>query len=208
MDQNGLRAQVYHLLAARLYPTEPEVWEEIGSGRWAAELRQCLAALGLPLSVPDCLGACPPEAAEREYVLTFMQPNRSLRPIESLFKPWTADPTAELPLAREKGWLGGDPAAHLRDLYAALGVEIPRELHHAPDHLALELSMMGLLVEHGSREQQEQFRSQHLDWLPELATAAQERQAAPTYQALFTLIAEFVAADAEAGTDARAGAGE
>jgi TorA maturation chaperone TorD len=76
-----------------------------------------------------------------------------------------------------------------------LGIDIPPELAHAPDHLALELSFMALLAESGSTDQQEQFRRQHLDWVAELSAVAGRRDASPACKALLALIAAVVASD-------------
>ncbi|HEY3368021.1 MAG TPA: molecular chaperone TorD family protein [Symbiobacteriaceae bacterium] len=194
MDERTVRAQLYSLLAARLYQPDDAAWQAICSGKWAGAVRTSLAALELSLAVPLSLGACPEDAARRDYWRAFLDPARRVRPVESLFKVWTQDPTAELPLAGEKGWLGGDPAAHLLSLYTALGIAIPPELGYAPDHLALELEFMGLLVRHGTPEQQEQFRRQHLDWLPDLVEDARRREAPPSYIDLLTLVSAAVAA--------------
>lgn len=186
-------AELYRLLAARLWPDDA-TWEAVACGDWAAEVARLLDLLALPAAVPPSLWACRRPEAEAEHFQAMVGPGCAVRPVESLFKPWTDDPTAELSFAREKGWLGGDPAAHLRELYLSLGIEIPPELAHAPDHLALELSLMGLLFEFGTAQQREQFRLQHLDWVAELSAEARRRGAPPACQALLTLVAAVVTA--------------
>lgn len=101
-------------------------------------------------------------------------------------------------MARETGWLGGDSAAHLRTLFATLEVEVPEEYRHAPDHLALELEFLGMLAEQ-QPEMAETFRSQHLDWLGDLAAAGQHQEVPCFYQDLFTLIAAFSAREVPRG---------
>lgn len=195
MERGEARARVYNLLAAPLYQPASEPWQTIDSGAWAAELAQALDAVGVGLTVPPDLGARGKEQVERDYNHALMEPGHPLTPIESVYKPWTSDPDAELPMAHAKGWLGGDPAAHLRAVYASLGIAIPAELAHAPDHLALELAFMGLLAEQGTPENQTLFRTQHLDWVEELAADAQRPEVPPFYQSLLSLIARFVAVD-------------
>lgn len=195
MERREVRARVYNLLAKPLYPPGAELWQAIGSGTWAAETAEALGALGLGFEVPAGLGAGSPEQAERDYSRAFLEPGHPLKPIESIYKPWTSDPGAELPMAREKGWLGGDSAAHLQAVYDSLGIEIPADLAHAPDHLALELEFMALLVEQGTPESQALFRAQHLDWVGELAADAQRPEVPPLYRALLSLIARFVVLD-------------
>ncbi len=138
--------------------------------------------------------AVAPEEILRAYWQTFVNPvGPRLRPVESLFKPWTTFADCQLPLARQKGWLGGDSAAHLRSLYAALGLEVPPGLAHTPDHLALELTLLGLLLEHGTPEMRATFRSQHLDWLPDLQARAAELDVPAVYQQVLELCARAVA---------------
>lgn len=191
MERHEARAGVYLLLASRLY--EPD--ESVTSGEWARRLTSLLQRLELDLQVPESLMDGDPGSVVADYEATLGEPGARIRLIESLFKPWTADPGASLLLAREKGWLGGDSAAHMRSVYAALGIAVPPELAHAPDHLALELEFMGLLIQEGTPEQQRLFRSQHLDWVGDLLDAAIQQQVPAAYQDLFRLIHRFVALD-------------
>ncbi|MFZ5815562.1 MAG: TorD/DmsD family molecular chaperone [Bacillota bacterium] len=195
MTRTEARARLYALLALPLYAPDAESWEPVCAGDWSREIEAVLRALGLDLAVPPSLGPRPCHQAVAEYREALAAPGHPVRPVESLYKPWTTDPSAGLPIAAEKGWLGGDPAAHLRALYAELGVELPPGLAHAPDHLALELELMAWLVEEGTPEQQELFRRQHLDWLWELAADAKKRGAPRFYQDLLELTAAFVSQD-------------
>lgn len=136
---DAARSAVYGLLAAPLHNPGPDQAAAVAAGEWAAELSGALSRLGVGWRPPLPL---PPEELAEAYYQAFGRPRGALRPIESVYKPWTSDPTAELALARSRGWLGGDPAAHLRDLYQAVGITTPRALAHAPDHLALELEFM------------------------------------------------------------------
>ena len=186
------RSAVYNLLALPLTPPEPAAWAPICTGEWASALAAALRGQGAGLNLPPTLGARPFAVAEMEYHRAF-QPPCLLHPIESVHKPWTTQPDAALPIARQKGWLGGDAAAHLRSLFAAAGVSIPAGWE--PDHLALELELMGLLLESGANEQAELFRAQHLDWLEELAAEARRPEVPAFYCDLVELIAAWVKAD-------------
>ncbi|MFZ5827883.1 MAG: TorD/DmsD family molecular chaperone [Bacillota bacterium] len=195
MTKDEARARMYALLAQPLLPPGEES-RRICSGQWAAEARETLQALGLDLPVPPSLGARSCRQAQQEYLDALAAPGHPVRPVESIHKVWTTDPTATLPIANQKGWLGGDAAAHLRALYEAMQISIPPDFAHAPDHLALELEFMSLLIEQGTQEQQELFRAQHLDWLNDLAADARSRGAPLFYQDLLELTAAFVSLDA------------
>lgn len=190
---DAARSAVYGLLAAPLHNPGPDQAAAVAAGEWAAELSGALSRLGVGWRPPLPL---PPEELAEAYYQAFGRPRGALRPIESVYKPWTSDPTAELALARSRGWLGGDPAAHLRDLYQAVGITTPRALAHAPDHLALELEFMAVLVEHGTVAQQRLFLQQHLDWLPDLVAAAEALAVPAFYRDLLNLTAGFVGWDA------------
>lgn len=155
--------------AERLYLLAGLLWEPDEE-----ECRTAAAEFGLPATPEELLAA---------YRYTFVDPvGPRLVPVESVFKPWTTAPDASLLIAREEGWLGGDSAAHLRCLYRSLGLEAPPRLAYAPDHLALELTFYGLLLEEGTPEMQSTFRDQHLDWLGKLRTRARELGVPEVYQ--------------------------
>lgn len=147
--------------------------------------RAAVAELGL---------AAAPEAILAAYYYTFVDPDGPrLQVVESVYKEWTTDPDTHLPLAGQKGWLGGDAAAHLRDLYDRLGLAVPPGLAHAPDHLALELTLLGLLLEHGTPALRATFRRQHLDWLGELHARAAALGVPAVYREIIERCAAAVA---------------
>lgn len=192
MERTAVRAEVYRLLAGRLF--DPD-WDQICSGEWAEQLTRLLSHLDVSLVVPASLGACTPEAAQANHAAGFAEPKAPIRPVESLYKPWSTAPDVALPIARETGWLGGDSAAHMKHLFTSLGVQLPRELEHAPDHLVLELEFMAMLLEQGTPEQAALFRSQHLDWIADLLAAAEKQQAPEACIDLIRLVSEYVALD-------------
>jgi len=192
------RASIYNLLAELLMPPTAENWEELTSPGTAEWLQSELAELGCNLPLPAMVGGEQLDlaAAGDAYYHSLAHPlGQSALPIESIYKPWTTDPSCELSIASEKGYLGGDASAHLADIYKALDLAIPPEYSHAPDHLGLELSLMALLVENGSREQQSLFLSQHLDWLPDLLEAADARGIHSLYRDLLVFARDFIAWD-------------
>jgi len=191
-------SQAYSLLALPLSLPDPTAWRSVCNGLWTDSLQEALEEAGVSVTLPPTMGGRMFEQAEKEYWQAFGLPDRLVRPVESVFKPWTADTTAKVPMANMKGWLGGDSAAHLRTLYGAVDISIPPAYSYAPDHLALELEFMAYLMEQGMIAQAELFRSQHLDWIGDLAAAAEAQGVPPFYRDLLSLTARFVACEASA----------
>lgn len=117
------------------------------------------------------------------------------KPIESLYKQWTLDESCQLPLAKQKGWLGSDWAWHMKQLLEDFGLELPQQFTSYPDHLILQLELMAILIEHGHMAVQEQFMHQHLDWLEELWQNSKEQKISRFYSDLLFLCKEIIAAD-------------
>ena len=131
----------------------------------------------------------------RKWNQTMGPMNPLAEPIESLYKVWTKDPSCEITIANQKGFLKGDWACHMEDLLVKSGFEIPTQFAHCPDHLVLELEFASLLVEEASYEAQIKFARHHLDWLEDLAQMAKDRNIPELYQDLYCFCARFVKAD-------------
>ena len=116
-------------------------------------------------------------------------------PIESLYKVWTTDPSCEVPIANQKGYLKGDWALHLEKLFAKIGFVIPKQFAHCPDHLILEMEFASFLVEEASIEAQIKFAKHHLDWLDDLVDTAAKKCVPEMYQDLYRLCSQYVKAD-------------
>ncbi len=86
-------------------------------------------------------------------------------PIESLYKPWTTDPSASLLHEKSKGYLFGDAALHMQYLFGQYRLAIPKEYTNMPDHLTLLLEFLAYLVRNEASELTYQFILDHLDWL-------------------------------------------
>lgn len=100
------------------------------------------------------------------YNRCFVGPSEPFAPpVESLYKQWTTDPTAETPIANETGYLYGDPAVHIKHLYNQFNLEIPVHYKNMPDHLGLQLEFLALLLENRLFEQLDQYIDDHFDWL-------------------------------------------
>jgi TorA maturation chaperone TorD len=166
-------------------------------------VRTHLAAIGCPIPLPAAFSRPTSEAEAdlaRTYWHWFEDPaGARVRLVESVYLPWTRVPGADVSFAHERGWLGGDSAAHMADLYRALGLAPPEEWAHAPDHLALELEFLALLIEQGTRAQQEQFLAQHLCWVPDLVARAEAAGVEGFYRAVLQFVAAFLAWDRAGG---------
>jgi len=196
---NEYRARVYALLAEALAPRSSEGdLSRLTSGEWARELADALAHLGCSLKVPASLfePAITPADLAEEYLHAFFLPHgKGIWLVESVYKPWTLDSSAEVPFMTETGWLGGDAASHLRDVMSQLGIELPPEILATPDHLSVELEIVSLLAEGADEKAQATFLSQHLDWLPLLLARCDEAGLGGFYRALLELTGQFVTCD-------------
>lgn len=113
-------------------------------------------------------------------------------PIESLYKEWTSDPTAETPIARQKGYLYGDSAIHLKYLYDQYKIEIPSVYGNMPDHLTLLLEFLAFLIQYNQTELIQQYIHDHFDWLGALKKKLKEIDGSEPYIFITNLVDEMV----------------
>ena len=151
MSQTPLRRDIYLLLSeAFKQPTEAFIAEQPAMVDFLAQAFQEIgydlaAALyeNWPALLPDLA------TATAAYRQSFVFPVHSrVLPVESVYRRWTSDASAEVPFAAEKGLLLSDHALHMKDLYEAFGISLPTEYESMPDHLCLELEFAALLLEH------------------------------------------------------------
>jgi TorA maturation chaperone TorD len=90
----------------------------------------------------------------------------SVLPIESLYRRWTWQESAALPFTRQTGLYGGDAAAHMASLLKRFELTVTGDTSLPPDHLAIELNFLGLLIQYGNGADAHQFIDDHLSWLP------------------------------------------
>lgn len=96
-------------------------------------------------------------------------------PVESVYKKWTEDESARLPMASSKGYLMGDAGLHMQYLFGQYGLEVPVEYRMMPDHLTLLLEFAAFLIREGKTADVKTFLTDHFDWLDDFAAAMQER---------------------------------
>ena len=196
MTRNSLRREIYLLLSeAFKQPTAAFVAEQPAIARF---LEQSLQELNYPLprKLYEDWPALLPDlsTATASYRQSFMFPVHSrVLPVESVYRRWTSDASAEVPFAAEKGLLLSDHALHMKDLYEAFGISLPTEYESMPDHLCLELEFAALLLEHQETEKFALFLTEHLDWLEDLVAEAEQKEIPDYYLQLIKLTAQFLA---------------
>ncbi len=87
----------------------------------------------------------------------------SAMPVESLYRPWSLDGATALP--QEHGCYGGQSARYVADLCQRLGLEVPAAFAAYPDHLALELDLMAVLLRSGMAAEARTFLMERFAWL-------------------------------------------
>lgn len=88
----------------------------------------------------------------------------SAMPVESLYTAWSNSPQPA-PFSKSARMYQGDSARYLRDLVERLGLEVPPQFAGYPDHLALELDLMAVLLRSGARAEARQFAAERFGWL-------------------------------------------
>ena len=177
MSDSG--SQPANLFWSTLYAQLSEFFKEpsagfiadVASGRLAGFFDEQLRLL--ELDPAPCAGLAPgADVGARlgnEYRRLFRGPLPPyVVPVESVYKKWAGDPGCDLPLARQKGFLMGDPAVDMLRRYRDEGIAIPDELSSMPDHVALELEYLSFLCLRGDADACREFLTRHLDWLDDL----------------------------------------
>lgn len=196
MTQNSLRREVYLLLSeAFKQPTEQFIAEQ---PTMVDFLTRSFQQLGhdLPGDLYENWPALLPDlpSATAAYRQSFLFPVHSrVLPVESVYRRWTSDASAEVPFAAEKGLLLSDHALHMKDLYQTFGITIPEEYESMPDHLCLELEFAALLLEHDAETKYGVFIAEHLNWLADLVAEAEQKELPDYYLQLIKLTAQFLA---------------
>lgn len=113
---------------------------------------------------------CPPTAEEKRAFaarhFTGGLPESAL-PIESLYRSEGASQGVDLLGAAKKGRYFGQSARYMEALAASLGFEVPQEFSACPDHLALELDVVAVLLRSNLVAEAATFMLERFDWLTE-----------------------------------------
>lgn len=159
-------------------PPDTAFWQDVADGRVDESVQSLAIQAGNP-SFP-APGASfrellPPLTELRSFFQSYFTGagKTKVLPVESIYKKWTEDPTARLPLAASTGYLMGDSALHIQYLLEQFGFRIPGDYPMMPDHLAVLLELAVFLRQNCPRREADLFLAQHLDWLGDFARALQ-----------------------------------
>ncbi|WP_066175178.1 TorD/DmsD family molecular chaperone [Bacillus marinisedimentorum] len=158
--------EIFLLLSEFVKPPTPRLFASL------EDLEQELAELMSETGYDEnSLSSCKPESfddLEEAYHRCFSGRVKPYAPlVESLYKPWTSDPHANLPFARSKGYLFGDSALHIRYLLDQFELQLPAAYHNTPDHLCILLELAAFGTETGEDDFLPEFLKDHFDWLNE-----------------------------------------
>ena len=194
------RINVYHILAAGLKdPCESDILE---MQERVTFLQEAFQALQYPITGNlyqnwPVLGGDIRTLRENYRRSFIYPPEQRIMPVESIYRQWTLDPSAEVPFARDKGYLMSDFALHMQALYEQYQLSIPGEYRGLPDHLCLELEFCAFLLENESPARQEQFLREHLNWVDELHRDAVKQAIPEFYRQTIQLTAEFLKCESQ-----------
>ena len=169
-DNRLAAAELFGLLSAFWQPPDELFWHNLADGSVDEELANFSQLAGFSPALPEKAlfqQTLPTlDALKLFYLRCFIGIGRqSTLPVESIYKKWTEDPSARLPIAGSTGSLMGDPALHARYLLDHYQLQIPPDYRMMPDHLLLLLELLAYLLENRPPEESRTFLNQHFDWL-------------------------------------------
>jgi len=163
------KAELYRFFAEFFKPPVEAFYLEITSPRFSEEFARWYMGAGYEglIAAPNLREIWPSfEEISEDYRRALSGTVHPYAPpVESIYKPWTEDPGAEVPMVGQRGYFYGDPAVHMRYLYDELGVFLPPEYASMPDHLTLELEFLAFLIDAGEEDASRLFVREHLDWI-------------------------------------------
>ena len=171
MSANSMAAaELFGLLSAFWQPPDERFWNNLADGSVDAEISYFAEQANFTnwlTSVTSFQRALPPlSATQLFYLRCFIGIGKqSALPVESIYKKWTSDPSARLPIAGSAGYLMGDSALHVQYLLDHYGLQVPPDYRMMPDHLVLLLELAVVLLEKRPAKEAQLFLTQHLDWL-------------------------------------------
>jgi len=186
------------LLASLFYPPDLELVKQIHQRTLCTFLEKYIESMG---GQKDILkGFLKQEGSEDlledlrdEYDRLFSGLSQdSISLAESFYKPWTADPRCALPFASERGFLMGDSALHLLEIYRQCGLEVSEEFKGCPDHIGMELEFLSYLYQWATDVDIKMFIEDHLNWIPLLKEELVRRHSHPFYVSALEVLALFL----------------
>lgn len=198
-EMAAARANIYGLLA-RVFRAEPTA--EFLSGLMGAEFSAVLKDLGV--SPQDLFGDKPPiqlaEDLAFEFTRLFIGPGPRLSPHQSLH--------VETGSGGNEFW--SEETVRVKRFMAAAGLELDKDFHGLPDHLAAELEFMQKLAEreaaewragngstaHNIQVIQQRFYDEHLNrWVPAFCDKIGDVSEQPYFREMARLTSDFLSFD-------------
>ena len=189
---------ISQLMASLFCPPDQEMTKRIHEGTLHSFLQRYVRSCGGDLGILNgFLMEDDPEILLRdlgeEYGRLFSElSEEGISLVESFYKPWTLDPHCTLPFASEKGFLMGDSAVHLLEIFRQRGLEVADERRGTPDHLVLELEFLSYLYRCATDLEVKQFMKDHLDWIPLLKEEIERSDPHPFYRSALEVLDLFL----------------
>jgi len=113
-------------------------------------------------------------------------------PVESVYKVWTTNPSAQVPIANSKGYVMGDSALHILHLFEHFQLEVPEEYALTPDHLTILLELYAFLSKERSPNECSIFLKEHFDWLEDFQKELSKVQNITFYLYVIEVLREVI----------------
>jgi TorA maturation chaperone TorD len=189
---------ISRIMASLFYPPDQETVKQIHEGSLHSFLQRYVRSCGGDSGLLNGFlmegdpGILLKDLGE-EYSRLFSELNEEgISLVESFYKPWTLDPHCTLPFASQRGFLMGDSALHLLEIYRQCGLEAADEWKGAPDHLVLELEFLSTLYRRATDLEVNQFMKDHLDWIPLLKEEIERSRPHPFYRSALEVLDLFL----------------
>lgn len=193
-EQNQAYSSLIMIFAELFKYPQQENYNELLSGELDEQIKKLSSLAGYPITTnfKNEIGSY--NELVQAYNDCFLGVNPPFAPpVESVYKVWTTDDSFKVPHKNQKGYLLGDSALHIRHIVQELGLEIPIEYEMMPDHLTILLELFSYLNEQGLMEEAEQFKRDHLDWLPDLFDSINKVKSNQPYKSAILILNELLA---------------
>lgn len=174
------------------FPDE-EFIRELQNGDWEKVVGELAQRAGLANDNIAWPGDLTYPSLKQEYIRCFIGIGEpAALPVESIYQVWTEDPSAQVMFAKQKGYLMGDSALHIRYLLQSLGLELPEELRGRPDHLVVLLELLAYFLDRLEFQDTLQYLQDHFAWLPDFHARLKEINAHELYVTVTALLMKCI----------------